>query len=518
MRCRLAMVCMLVVVVTLLTVNYTVRYEEHVSPLLEQFLAAPFDKSIVRSRSFETDVQEARQLLKVTASGGSGSERWALLCSSDASRRYGNPQPSLPRCYLHKKKCASDFKVFSYGMQKEVPSGQPGAFFKAVHQSLRTSNADYVTHNASQACAFFLSVDTFMFGNTRGMMPGSVNEGNALLAQHHPYAAAPFSKWVLGGLSMNATQRGRAMWGLNHFALGFSDWGIDEERSYTNQGMLATRSSTISSTYQRWIDLTIPLPKVVSNLNSHIVPASRRGNLLFFSGSSYCFQSSRYQLRLLRDHGSDIRVWVYCYDKTKKKKSALKWVKMKQKCKYETDRAVVDGFMPSFKKRGQAMIPPEQFKDPTADVYTKEMGNATFCPIIRGWGFHSYRLTEALYFGCVPIIFDPGVLSSKHGDETYLESERVSSVPPMNDTVAWESVAVFASEDVLYSEADRKEFIAKLRTLKANATAINKMQQLGKMVHDNMLGGGNVLQSMSTMTRQIIKTFEYRAKVFDQLL
>eukprot|EP01059_Diplonema_ambulator_P031906 TRINITY_DN6011_c1_g4_i1.p2 TRINITY_DN6011_c1_g4~~TRINITY_DN6011_c1_g4_i1.p2 ORF type:complete len:527 (+),score=146.37 TRINITY_DN6011_c1_g4_i1:1043-2623(+) len=523
MRWRLIVACMLVVVMTLLTVNYTSRHDEYMRPFQAAAppavsVSMPSSQGITRQRSLEEDVADARQRLRVRASGGEGDDQWALICHSTSTPRYGNALPSLPRCYLHKKKCAADFKVYVYKEETEVPSGQSGKFFKAVHASFLSVNKEYVTADPLHACLFFLGIDTVMFGNARGMLPSSFEEGNKLLADHHPHAAPPFSSWVPGGVNVSLGADERPLWGTNHVALGFSDWCIDEERSFTNQGMLPVRSSTVDITYQPWIDLNIPLPKVVANQETAIVPSSERGNLLFFSGSSYCFQSSRYQLRLLRDLGSDVRVWVYCYDKTKKKRSAAKWVKMKQRCKFETDRAVADGFMPGFKKRGGAMIPPEQYNDTTADVYTQEMGNATFCPIVRGWGFHSYRLTEALYFGCIPVIFDPGPMSSKRGDETYLIPGVAKSVPPMNETIMWESVALFASEDLLYTEEARREFIDKLRALKSNSTLINDMQRRGKLVHDTILGGADVTQSMAVMTKQIIETYKYRAKVFDQLL
>ncbi|KAJ9439741.1 hypothetical protein DIPPA_70090 [Diplonema papillatum] len=488
------------------------------------------ETSFHRKQTLTHDLADLQKVLHLVARGGRQTTEWGLFCGKDSASReksFGsNNKPNRPRCYVHKRRCAApgSFKIFVYPSLQEYKGVRAGQFFEAVHKSMQpgSRNHNYVTDNPSEACLFLLGVDTLMFGNARGLLPGNWDEGNSLLANYSPHGSPPFSSWLDTGSNIGqftSSSRGsRSTWGLNHLGLGFSDWHIDDEHSYSNQGMLAVRSSTTADTFQPGVDVNIALPKVVGTAAVNYTAADKREHMMFFSGSVYDFHSPRYQLRFLRDLSPTLRIWLYCYDKTKKVRSSRKWEKMKARCAPETSRSVRDGFMPGFKKRGGEMMPPAVFTGISADVYTEEMRKATFCAIIRGWGFHSYRLTEALYFGCIPVIFEPGPESPRRRDETYLADSPVRSVLPFVELIDWSKIAVFASEDDLYTAEGRTKLVSELQRMKHQSALILQMQVLGKQAHDEILGADNLNDSMAVMMSSVAKTFEYRATLLDHLL
>ena len=473
---------------------------------LQQFYSRTEIENYVTHPNIEEDTKELLSLLDLVETGGEGENRWGLFCTKNATTR--GSSISAPRCYVHKKKCATNFKVFSY---LHIQNGSTD-LFGMIHDRLKEMSSTETDVN--DACLFFMGVDTLLFGNHAGPFG---YPWHYLLTDHAIYASPPFQAWLPGGDIINETVKGRSTWGLNHVSLSLCDYGIDEEKYYPNYGMLPIRSSTTSEAYQKFVDLQVPLPKIVQSANSsgQIEKSSERENLLFFSGATYTIVSPRYKIRYLREMASDIHVWVYCYDKTRRHKSGLtrhnrrarrpakKYFKLKKECKSETMRAAQDGFLPTFKKKGHSLRAPTLYKGESADLYVSEMKSATFCPIIRGWGFHSYRLTEALWLGCIPVIVEPGTLTPLSGDDTYLSKGIVTSVPPFNETIDWSKIAVFASEDELATQDGRIQLVARLRKLKSDARFVNLMQIRGAAAHDRFLGGDSRNRSMAIMLRTV---------------
>eukprot|EP01060_Flectonema_neradi_P023167 TRINITY_DN31394_c0_g1_i1.p1 TRINITY_DN31394_c0_g1~~TRINITY_DN31394_c0_g1_i1.p1 ORF type:complete len:546 (+),score=61.23 TRINITY_DN31394_c0_g1_i1:62-1699(+) len=473
--------------------------------------------------SIDADSDELLSFVELVESGGEGDDKWGLFCTKNATTR--GSQLSLPRCYVHKRKCAFNFKVFAYHF---IQNGSTD-LFSMIHNSLLQLGATETSVN--DACLFFMGLDTLLFGNH----PGPFGyPWYYLVNDHATYAEPPFRAWLSGGDEINETVKGRSTWGLNHVSFSLCDYGVDEEKYYLNQGMLPIRSSSTSEAYQKYIDLQVPLPKIVQSANSsgQVMPSSERPNLMFFSGATYAIASPRYKIRLLRDLAvaNDTRIWIYCYDKTRRHKSGItrrnrrarrpakKYFKLKKECKSETARSVDGGFMPLFKKKGHSLRAPTLYKGGAADLYVSEMKAATFCPIIRGWGFHSYRLTEALWLGCIPLILEPGELTPHLGDETYLSKGVVSSVLPFNETIDWSKIAVFASEDELSTEEGRVQLVNRLRKMKADADYINLLQIRGAAAHDQLLGGDSRNASMMTMMKTVLSSWAYRAKVFESAM
>eukprot|EP01065_Artemidia_motanka_P018418 TRINITY_DN21733_c0_g1_i1.p1 TRINITY_DN21733_c0_g1~~TRINITY_DN21733_c0_g1_i1.p1 ORF type:complete len:593 (+),score=154.55 TRINITY_DN21733_c0_g1_i1:55-1779(+) len=465
---------------------------------------------------------------------------WGLFCYRRPTFiMYGSP--SLPRCYAHRRKCArpGGFKVFGYPLSELSPG--PGTFLPGLHRALRDPDpasplAGMLTDAPSEACVFLVGVDTFLFGHYAGQLSWAqspqqvgnrtVHGGDQMLEWLHPHGSPPFRSWLSGGPSNFTWEApgGRPLWGLNHFSFAYSDWGIDSESFYKNRGMLPVRSSSTSDAYQRLVDLSIPLPKI-SRPAPAVIQASReqqsssRPLLIFFSGASYSFASARYQLRLLRELGDDIKVFIYCYEKYKKKRSGrvkrgkdfYKWEAMRLKCLPETNRAVEAGFMPDFQKAGGTRRAPTTNSGKSAEEYQRMMRSATFCIIVRGWGIHSYRLTEALQLGCIPVVLQPGPLTPTRGDETYIPRVPVGLVMPMNDTVDWSRVAVFGTEDEVFTEEGRRGLVERLRKLKSEKDRVDGMQRLGFNAHDAALGGDGINASMRTMLTEVLQTWRWRA-------
>ena len=545
-------------------------------------------------RKFEEDVADLRRSVTAVERGPG----YTLFCHRNATAipiAFNNVQVSPPRCYLHRHACGRPgaFKVYAYPFMNVGPKARvlrdprgekklkplAGIFYRHLYAAFKKNLAEeYETAKADEACVFLLGVDTLMFGNNPGVFsnPGDHTEGDALLDAACPHARPPFKTW-LGGRGLDgqayarwaaaavaapataapppaaapaeeagataapapAAVRPRELWGLNHLSLGFFDWAIDAEKCFSSRGTLTVRSATNDVTYQKWVDLTVPLPKVVANKQRRTVPAADRPGLVFFSGSVYDFKSSRYALRQLRRHGTDaeMRVWLYCYDKTKGtiRKGMLKkgkkrlqpgfWDRFKVKCASETDRADADGFFPFFKKKknplersGNLWMPPEVFTGRTADLYSVEMEGSTFCLVLRGWGLHSYRLTEALFFGCIPVIFQPGPMAPLRDDFTYIPKVVVQQVYPFAEKVDWDRVAITASEDVLYNQTALAGLVERMRAVKQNATLVSEMQQQGMLLHDRLLGGPDVPSSMHVMLSAVLGELRYRARLMSALV
>ena len=464
---------------------------------------------------------------------------WTLLCSRNATilTAVSGSKPSHPRCIIHKSQCATDFKVFAYPAHTggERPVGQ--FYNESRNALLRPKLQPFMTNNASEACLFVLGVDTFMFGNAPGALL-NINGTDLIQNTSHYVKPEAYSEWIGPPSSSSSGDRflkegispNRTLWGLNHLATSLSDWQTDEERSYDLHGMLPIRTTTADVTYQKWIDTQVPAPKIVQPTRTHLIASDKRPGLMFFAGSVYSFRSSRYSMRLLRDLGSpeEIRVWTYCYDKTKKgvrigrrgkRVVGGKWGRMKTQCAPETDRSGGAGLLPTFKTRSTKtnFMPPETFGGATAELYATEMQGSTFCLVARGWALHNYRLTEALYFGCIPVLFVPGNVTLEQNDETYIAKMPIRMVLPFEGRYDWSKFIVVLSEDLLYSPEGRQEVVDKLRAMKSTA-AVQEMQVQGVLAHDRFHGGDTLAQSMVVMMQQVFAGYQYRATVFEEAI
>ena len=534
-----------------------------------------------RPRDVDGDLQDLLSVMTLVQQGAN----WGLFCTKESTvlTSVQGSLPSYPRCYLHKKRCGQHLttkgvvpqELRSFGIlkriaeQEEVSStaeaaamakelggfkyylypllevseegGQPtmpGKFFKGIYAAFDQKMHGVRTDTVRDACVMMHGIDMLLFGNAKGMFE-NVIDGPAFVEKHSTHVRAYESLDFLNSTNtvaseetyMNKLNTKRPLWGINHLSFGFCDWNIDQEGAYENRAMLPVRTTTSNVTYQRWIDMQVPPPKVVETEGRRLVKASKRPSLMFFSGSVYDFKSPRYVMRLFRDLGSEeeIRVWLYCYDKTKKgisrflrSRSARKkmgyWDKFSFTCYPESSRSDRDGFFPQFKKRSKDRKnigrPPEVFASLTAQVYVLETEGATFCPIVRGWALHTYRLTEALYYGCIPVIFTPGPKVRTYGDATYGPRMPVHLVFPFTEAIDWSKCTITLDEDLLYTDEGRTWVRDYLRELKANTTAVDEMQLQGVLAHDLILGGSNLNKSMSIMTRNVVKEWAYRSRLF----
>jgi hypothetical protein len=141
-----------------------------------------------------------------------------------------------------------------------------------------------------------------------------------------------------------------------------------------------------------------------------------------------------------------------------------------QRCGYITEEQKADGAngfsaMQSgvdSREIAQCTMGDEKIKVNTTSKYQAKLANTIFCPCPRGNKMESFRLTEALNSGCIPILDDDGVHfhHAWPGIDEYV----------ITTTVKWESVRLIRSDGLVYYEP----LLDYVVNLIANPVALNK--------------------------------------------
>jgi len=117
---------------------------------------------------------------------------------------------------------------------------------------------------------------------------------------------------------------------------------------------------------------------------------------------------------------------------------------------------------------------------PSGVTYAKRLTKCIFCIVVRGKGYHSFRLLEVMAAGCIPVILnDLGVL-------------------PFEDEWNWRDFSV------IFSELEVNRIIPTLEELRANKRVLENMQATSAWVYDTFF------QSRQVLWRYMVSTISTR--------
>eukprot|EP01065_Artemidia_motanka_P013212 TRINITY_DN17286_c0_g1_i1.p1 TRINITY_DN17286_c0_g1~~TRINITY_DN17286_c0_g1_i1.p1 ORF type:complete len:684 (+),score=164.22 TRINITY_DN17286_c0_g1_i1:61-2112(+) len=544
-------------------------------------------------RSIAADLADVADRVEVVALGKKG--EWALMCPRPHAHYFG---PA--RCWLHLRRCAKSFNVYTYPTRPDIAPGTP-AFVNATHAAAREWG--WQASSAADACIFIPGIEVTLKGDWSTQGYGQLFQGFAevdgkkfyqpmeLMWHLFDHGQPPFKTWLGEGSTVPAVlnqskhppfqvefnyphfNNGKLMendwWGLNHVVFQFNDLNhaamATKGFGYPIRGMSLAKSASDTISFHRFFDVPINLPRITrvdgaQLAASRAVPASNRSNLLFFAGAGYGPMSPRWQLRELRKHGEDVKIVLYCLGLTRTVVTGVRGRHVStrrrgcvrsgrgrkpvcagkspfdRECLIETNQAKGMGLMPGFQQMealgGNARRAPDRnLNVQEVKTFVGHLASSTFCVVSRGFGYHSFRLTESLQAGCIPLFFQPGPASldavklkarMPTAPHWYEDGEPFGSandskgiqvvaqqVYPFNDTLNWAEFTVTANEDDLFNEEGRKAIVDKLRKLKAEQPdRVNRMQRLAQLAHDEVLGDA------STMTREVLRTWHWRTELF----